>query len=298
MQEHLQEAIALIDRMSSVVGEVRTIHRQLDASAKQLDASSEQTTRIADTIADVASRTQMLPVNATIQAAHAGAEGRGFAVVAEEVGRLAGRSNEAVDQVRGVVGASRHDVAATVKLIEAVAAAAETLAGLQSGLEAALGRLQHAASNAPPASAAPAPPGPAGDRSLLVFDPGRMATGEPTINDQHRKLIDVINQLDQACAEGRGKAEIEKILDFLAAYVVDHFSHEECIFEQKRCPNAGSNRAAHQQLIARYHAWRKGYDEAGATLEMVGELVSFLKTWLTEHICHTDRQLAAQRPAA
>ncbi|HPZ82341.1 MAG TPA: hemerythrin domain-containing protein, partial [Thermogutta sp.] len=81
----------------------------------------------------------------------------------------------------------------------------------------------------------------------LVWDT-TMSTGIPRIDAQHQELIRKLNGLLHAMQKGRGKEEIEKLLDFLAEYVIKHFSDEEAEMERVNCPAAIANRIAHQHF--------------------------------------------------
>ena len=75
--------------------------------------------------------------------------------------------------------------------------------------------------------------------------------------------------LDRPCSEGKGREEIDKMLDFMGEYVVDHFSHEEGVMIKHRCSVSGKNKRAHENLLQKYTTWRKDYDASGASLAMV-----------------------------
>jgi len=87
-------------------GGINHIKGQMEAIAKSMIRLSEQTQMIGviiTTVDDLAQQSNLLAVNASIEAAKAGEQGKGFAVVAEEVKRLADQSKKATNQVRSIL---------------------------------------------------------------------------------------------------------------------------------------------------------------------------------------------------
>jgi hemerythrin len=120
-----------------------------------------------------------------------------------------------------------------------------------------------------------------------------MTTGVPLVDNEHKELFRQVENLHRAMREGKGRREIGKILDFVGDYVVSHFAHEEQMMDQYRCPAAEANKAAHNQLIAKFKELQTRFESAGASSSLTLEIHDTLKNWLTQHIHKIDTQLLA-----
>ncbi len=103
-------ASELVERATGYAAEADTKMAQLLTATKNIDQSSAQIVSIVKTIEDIAFQTNVLALNASIEAARAGAAGKGFSVVSDEVRSLASKSSEAAKNTSTLIGRSIQDV--------------------------------------------------------------------------------------------------------------------------------------------------------------------------------------------
>ena len=110
-------AVAVQDSIKGM-NEIRDQIQETSKRIKRLGESSQEIGEIVELISDITEQTNVLALNAAIQAASAGEAGRGFTVVAEEVQRLAERSAEATKQIAAIVKTIQTDTQDAVSAME------------------------------------------------------------------------------------------------------------------------------------------------------------------------------------
>jgi methyl-accepting chemotaxis protein len=108
--------------VEETLGKMRTIAESVGATAKKMEElgkSSDQIGRIIGVIDDIADQTNLLALNAAIEAARAGEQGRGFAVVADEVRKLAERTTTATKEIAQMIKNIQDETKMAVTAMEA-----------------------------------------------------------------------------------------------------------------------------------------------------------------------------------
>ncbi|MBL8319050.1 MAG: type IV pili methyl-accepting chemotaxis transducer N-terminal domain-containing protein [Burkholderiaceae bacterium] len=117
----LQAAESGLSAVQNTIGGMNSIRDQIQETSKRikrLGESSQEIGEITELISDITEQTNVLALNAAIQAASAGEAGRGFSVVAEEVQRLAERSADATRQIAALVRTIQTDTQDAVAAME------------------------------------------------------------------------------------------------------------------------------------------------------------------------------------
>ncbi len=112
-----------------------------------------------------------------------------------------------------------------------------------------------------------------------------------SIDAQHKKLIDLINNLHDSMRQGKGKEVLGSIFNELASYTIYHFNHEEELFAKYDYAERNRHKAEHEKLIVQINELKNNYNKGSNVLTM--EVMNFLKMWLSDHIMGSDRKYSS-----
>ena len=140
-----RKASEVVSQSMGVMHELEACMQQAAESIEALDKQSRVIGAIIKTISDIAGQTNLLALNAAIEAARAGEQGRGFAVVADEVRQLASRTSGATEEIAQVVKQNEQLAQAAVAIIDASKRQAEQSLALAGQTDAVIAEIQDGA---------------------------------------------------------------------------------------------------------------------------------------------------------
>ncbi|OGQ99656.1 MAG: hemerythrin [Deltaproteobacteria bacterium RIFOXYD12_FULL_55_16] len=116
----------------------------------------------------------------------------------------------------------------------------------------------------------------------------RYSVGIGQIDDQHKQLINMINELNDAMLTGKGKNVLMTVLNKLAEYCVSHFAVEEKLFDVHVYPETADHKEKHHKMTTKVKALIGEVQSGKSTISI--EVMNFLKNWLDKHIMETDKK--------
>ncbi len=125
--------------------------------------------------------------------------------------------------------------------------------------------------------------------TLISWGPS-LELGIALIDEQHQRLIFLLNRLNDAMLAGHSKEVVHDVLEQLIDYTQYHFSTEEQLMKLNHYQAEDSHCLEHQRFIDDVQAFQR---QCTAGQERISiDIMMFLRDWLARHILHTDKKLA------
>ncbi|MFT5697312.1 MAG: hemerythrin-like metal-binding protein [Desulforhopalus sp.] len=125
------------------------------------------------------------------------------------------------------------------------------------------------------------------EQSELIPWSSKLCIGIDTIDEQHKELVRLVNQLHSAMKAKVGSQESSDILENLAKYTIYHFGFEEEMFDKFDYENKEEHKKDHADLVSKVVELQQDLKAGRAGLSM--DLMLFLTSWLKDHILKTDK---------
>ena len=118
----------------------------------------------------------------------------------------------------------------------------------------------------------------------------RFNTGISKIDQQHRCLVDFLNDLYAAMHAGKGRDALGNVLIELLAYTRTHFTTEEKLMAEHGFPGLEDHKTIHQKMARKVKDLNSQF-KSGQIANPI-QITNFLKNWLAKHILETDMKFA------
>ena len=119
-----------------------------------------------------------------------------------------------------------------------------------------------------------------------------LETGNVLIDSEHRELFKMINDLQDACSKGQGRAQVERSAKFLVDYVKKHFGDEQNLQTSVKYPGYPAHKTFHENYISQISAAANTILVRNADIASLAELNRLIGL-LIAHIRTEDKKLAA-----
>ncbi|HCX99536.1 MAG TPA: hypothetical protein DG754_05285 [Bacteroidales bacterium] len=123
--------------------------------------------------------------------------------------------------------------------------------------------------------------------SFIVWQ-SKYETGVMSIDNDHRSLVSMIENLYSAISKGEGKSVIDDIVKGLSEYAIVHFNREEILMASIGFEGLEKHRKTHEGFAHRVNSFQQTLASGQQNISV--EVVSFLRDWLINHIQNIDMQ--------
>jgi len=117
--------------------------------------------------------------------------------------------------------------------------------------------------------------------------------GIDEIDKQHKKFFEVVHKFYMDILTCEGETAVEKTLEFLKSYAVEHFQSEEAFLKKYEYPRIEDHKKLHKEFIEKFDTLADQFNTLGPTQGLADEALDMTQNWLTDHISDEDAKYAA-----
>ena len=125
------------------------------------------------------------------------------------------------------------------------------------------------------------------EKKILIRWNSTYELGIKAIDEQHIKLVDIINDFYNAFATAQAHEKIGEIINELVNYTIFHFTAEEEIFMNSNYPETDNHKKIHKEFVDELKRYHQEVKDGNMTTTY--DLMTYLRDWLIKHIMGTDR---------
>ena len=111
------------------------------------------------------------------------------------------------------------------------------------------------------------------------------------LDEQHQKLIDTMNELDQALRTRQGDSAVDAVLYKMVNFASEHFATEEALMEKYDFPGLSTHRFQHEMFRKKIAQFLDDHKAGKAGVPV--SLMLFMREWLKDHVSTTDKRYSA-----
>ena len=127
--------------------------------------------------------------------------------------------------------------------------------------------------------------------SYFLWDE-KYSFGIESIDEDHKVLVGLINQLYVAMSQGKARAVISGIVTQMVDYAKVHFRREEFFFKGINYTESAAHKAEHDAFTSKVAEFKTELDAGNVNISI--EVINFLREWLTNHILVSDKKYVAE----
>ena len=117
-----------------------------------------------------------------------------------------------------------------------------------------------------------------------------LQVGISEMDCEHKRLVALVNQLDDALQAGDTQQRLIQAFDDLVVYTRNHFASEDRFLQSTGCRDMSQRRQDHEDFLQKVQTMHQDFH--GQQVQVSGETVTFLKEWTLDHITRQDSKYA------